>query len=91
MLVYPTLNIIDDVIIKGGIVTYNDPFIPHIKTHDGYDFYSVDITEKILYEADAVVITTNHSIYDKEFILKNSKLIVDLRNMFDKNDKVYKL
>jgi UDP-N-acetyl-D-glucosamine dehydrogenase len=87
----PTLNIIDDVIIKGGIVTYNDPFIPHIKTHDGYDFYSVDITEKILYEADAVVITTNHSIYDKEFILKNSKLIVDLRNMFDKNDKVYKL
>lgn len=87
----PTLNIIDDVLIKGGIVTYNDPFIPHIKTHDGYDFYSVDITEKILYEADAVVITTNHSIYDKEFILKNSKLIVDLRNMFDKNDKVYKL
>lgn len=87
----PTLNIIDDVLIKGGIVTYNDPFIPYIKTHDGYEFYSVGITEKGLSESDAVVITTNHSIYDKDFILKNSRLIVDLRNMFDKNDKVYKL
>lgn len=87
----PALNIIDNVLIKGGVVTYNDPFVSHIKTHDGYEFYSVNITEKLLSESDVVVITTNHSTYDKDFILKHSKLIVDLRNMFNKNDKVYKL
>jgi UDP-N-acetyl-D-glucosamine dehydrogenase len=86
----PALEIIDEVIQKGGIVNYNDPFIPSIKTHNN-QLNSVELTKENLMNADVVVITTNHSVYDSKFILEHSKLIVDLRNMFDKNDKTYKL
>ena len=87
----PALEIIDEVVKKGGIVNYNDPYINNIQTHDGKFLVSVELNEKILSDVDVVVVTTNHSVYDVDFILKHSKLIVDLRNMFDKNDKVYKL
>lgn len=87
----PTLNIIDEVLKKGAIVSYNDPFVSHIETHKNNKFDSVELTEDNLKNADVVVITTKHSIYDAEFILKNSKLIVDLTNMMSPNDKTYKL
>jgi UDP-N-acetyl-D-glucosamine dehydrogenase len=87
----PALEIIDEVIQKGGIVSYNDPFIPNIKTHNNHTLNSIELSKENLMNADVVVITTNHSAYDSNFILEHSKLIVDLRNMFDKNDKTYKL
>lgn len=87
----PTLNIIDEVLKKGGIVSYNDPFIPNIETHKNNKFESVELSEENLKNADVVVITTKHSIYDNDFILNNSKLIVDLTNMIPPNDKTYKL
>lgn len=87
----PTLEIIDEVIKKGGIVSYNDPFIPNIKTNDGHKFKSVELSIENLYNADIVVITTSHSKYDKDFILENTKLILDLRNMMPDDDKVKKL
>lgn len=87
----PTLKIIDEIIIKGGIVNYNDPYIPKIKTNNGNIFKSIKLNKKTLNDADIVVITTNHSDYDNNFILENSKLILDLRNMLPKNEKVRKL
>ena len=85
------LEIIDEVVKKGGIVSYNDPYITNIKTHNNHILNSVELTKENIMNADVVVITTNHSVYDSKFILEHSKLIVDLRNMFDKNDKTYKL
>jgi len=87
----PALDIIDEVIQKNGIVTYNDPFISKIKTNNGNKLKSVELTKENLENADVVVISTNHSDYDKKFIFDNSKLILDLRNMFDSDDKIYKL
>lgn len=87
----PALEIIDEIIKKGGIVSYNDPFIPAIKTHDDNILYSVELTEESLSKSDVVVITTNHSIYNPDFILEHSQLIVDLRNMLPQHNKVFKL
>lgn len=87
----PTLNIIDEVIQKGAIVSYNDPFVPYIKTNKNNEFKTVELTPENLENADVVVITTKHNVYDSEFILKNSKLIVDLVNMIEPNDKTFKL
>ncbi|GAB1416613.1 nucleotide sugar dehydrogenase [Paludibacter sp.] len=89
----PALEIIDIVANKGGVVSYNDPYIPNITTHDGETFKSVELTSEELKSADVVVITTNHSVYDALFILEHSNLIVDLRNLIapDNNNKVFKL
>jgi len=87
----PALDIIDEVIKKGGVVSYNDPFVPKIKTNDGNNFNSVELTKENLSNADIVVITTKHSKYDNDFIIENSNTILDLRNMLPKTDNVKKL
>ena len=88
----PALKIIDEVVKKGGGVSYHDPFIPSIKTGNGNKVQSVELNADTLEGADCVVITTNHSVFDAGFIEQHSKLIVDLRNLIrEASDKVYKL
>ena len=41
---------------------------------------AIPVTEKTLKKYDFVVISTDHSCYDYEFILKNSSLVIDTRN-----------
>jgi UDP-N-acetyl-D-glucosamine dehydrogenase len=88
----PALEIMDIVSKKGGLVSYNDPYIPQIKTHNKQSLLSIDLTAESLSKADVVVITTNHKDYDAGFIMKHAGLIVDLRNaLTPDNDKVFKL
>lgn len=88
----PALKIIDEVVKKGGQVTYHDPYISSIKTDERNMFESVELTKENLQIADCVVITTNHSCYEANFIREHSKLIVDLRNVIkEASEKVYKL
>ena len=100
----PALEIMDIVARKGGIVSYNDPHIPqvqkHVQTHysesesasHGEYYHSVELTPEALADADVVVLTTNHSAFDVEFIQQHAGLIVDMRNMIKEGgEKVYKL
>ncbi len=88
----PALEIIDQVIHKGGIVNYNDPHIASIKTNDGNKLKSIELNEQTLSNADCVVMTTNHDAFDIELIQKHARLIVDMRNMVkEASETVYKL
>ena len=88
----PALEIIDIVIHKGGVVSYNDPHISKVKTNKGNKLHSVELNEQTLREADCVVLTTNHDAFDIDFIQQNSGMIVDMRNMIEeRNENVYKL
>jgi UDP-N-acetyl-D-glucosamine dehydrogenase len=58
---------------------YNDPHVPtfHNELNDKhYDSVSLDNLE----DYDAVIIVTNHSVYDYKDIIKRSKLILDTRH-----------
>jgi len=87
----PAIEIIDVVVKKGGVVSYNDPHIPHITTHDDHSFVSVELSEETIANADVVVITTKHSVYDFEKIRKHARLIVDLQNVYEGGENIYKL
>ncbi|WP_340111719.1 nucleotide sugar dehydrogenase [Maribellus mangrovi] len=88
----PALKIMEEVAKKGGEILYHDPFIAKVELEAGKGYESVELSEEKLRSADCVVITTNHSIFDPDFIEKNSNLIVDLRNVISKaSNKVYKL
>ena len=88
----PALEIMDITAHKGGIVTYHDPHIATVKTNGGNTFNSVDLSAEALAQADCVVLTTNHSAFDVEYIQKHAKMIVDMRNMIkDASNNVYKL
>jgi UDP-N-acetyl-D-glucosamine dehydrogenase len=67
-------------------ITYNDPFVPTVHV-DGVAFQSVELSKKVLQEADCVLITTDHSSYDYDFVVKNARRVIDARNA-TKNVKV---
>ncbi|MFC2121396.1 nucleotide sugar dehydrogenase [Bacteroidota bacterium] len=77
----PALEIIDITSHKGGLVSYHDPYIPQVKTNEGREFNSADLSAEALAQTDCVVLTTNHKTFDIETIQKHASLIVDLRNM----------
>ena len=88
----PALEIIDIIAKKGGLVSYHDPYIPAVKTGRNLSLQSVKLSQEILHDADCVVITTNHSAFDVDFICQHARLIVDLRNVVkDAGENVFKL
>jgi len=78
----PALKLIELLMHHGAEVDYNDPYVPQMKKTRKYDFRksSVQINGEMLKQYDCVLIATDHSIYDYEFIVHNSKLVVDTRN-----------
>jgi UDP-N-acetyl-D-glucosamine dehydrogenase len=87
----PAIDIISLLSDKGAIVYYFDPYIPKIQIGD-LEIESVELTREILRESDLVVLITDHSIFDYEFIYKNANLIFDTKNAFKNySEKIYKL
>ncbi len=78
----PALEIIELLRDKGAKVSYNDPFIPRIPKVRKHDIHlkSSRLTEKLLRSLDAAVIVTDHSDYDYDWIVANSRIVVDTRN-----------
>jgi UDP-N-acetyl-D-glucosamine dehydrogenase len=89
----PALDVIGLLAKKGAVVSYHDPFIKHLHTHDdgserrGFELDSVTDMMAAVQEADIVVIITNHSSYDYPAILEAAKLIFDSRNALGKTGK----
>ncbi len=78
----PSLKLMELLNQSGADVDYNDPYVPQMKKMRKYDFKksSVPLTQETLKQYDCVVIATDHSSYDYEFIVKNAALVVDTRS-----------
>ncbi len=82
----PALDVIHLLKEKGAVVSYHDPYIPHLD-HDNLCMDSeVDLLAAVQ-KADCVAIITNHSSYDYPAILESASLIVDTRNALGKMGK----
>jgi UDP-N-acetyl-D-glucosamine dehydrogenase len=77
----PALKVAE-LMMQDGIknVKYFDPYIPTVKVHDKVLKSEKSLTAETLKNYDIVVITTDHSCYDYEMIVKNSKVVIDTRN-----------
>jgi UDP-N-acetyl-D-glucosamine dehydrogenase len=64
---------------KFACVGYNDPYIPEAKMWDGRILKTLDLTKELFAVLDCVIIATDHSAYDYESIVKQSKLVFDCR------------
>jgi UDP-N-acetyl-D-glucosamine dehydrogenase len=73
----PALDVILLLKRRGGIVSYSDPHVPHLRI-DGLELDSVP--EQRAAEADCVVIVTDHTRFDYAALVKHAALIVDTRN-----------
>lgn len=82
----PSLKLIEVLREKGAIVSYYDPFVPRLpKTRKyEYDMQSIKLTEENISQFDLIILSTDHSSFDYEFIHQNAALILDTRNAFGK-------
>ena len=78
----PSLELIELLKGKGAKVDYNDPYCPRTHKMREYNLKmtSKKLSAKMLQSYDAVLISTDHTDYDYQFIVDNAKLVIDTRN-----------
>src|SRR5262245_35929947 len=79
----PALEIMELLQDKGAVLSYNDPYIPRLhkmRKHDFSHMSSVPLTPEFVKSQDAVVITTDHSNVDYQWLVDHAALVIDTRN-----------
>jgi UDP-N-acetyl-D-glucosamine dehydrogenase len=79
----PGFELMDLLLQKGAIVTYNDPHIPELPARRNYPHLQMkgsDLTPEYLADQDCVLIATDHSAYDYAAIVRDAPLVIDTRN-----------
>ncbi len=79
----PSFELIDLLRAGHAELTYNDPHVPKLpkmRHHDVPAMKSEPLTENFLAAQDCVIIATDHSAYDYDFIVRHSPLVIDTRN-----------
>jgi len=98
----PALRLIEQLKGKKANIFYSDPFIDELKPEDfssqnnpGLQLKSQALNEETLSQADLVILTTDHSSLDYQWIADNCDYILDTRNAFKEvkncRAKIYKL
>lgn len=87
----PALDIIELLLKARTRVSYYDPYIPYLK-FPHIHLKSIALTRSNLARFDCVVVATDHRCVNYNFVLNNSKLIFDTRNVFKKySERIVKL
>jgi UDP-N-acetyl-D-glucosamine dehydrogenase len=79
----PGFELMDLLRKKGALVQYNDPHLaelPPMRHYPHLRMKSQPLTPEFLRAQDCVVIVTDHSAYDWEFVVAHAPLVVDTRN-----------
>ena len=76
----PALDVLKLLADRGAETRYNDPHAPEIAIDGGEIYRSVPLVQEELQSADLVIIVTNHSTYDYDFIVRHARCVLDTRN-----------
>jgi UDP-N-acetyl-D-glucosamine dehydrogenase len=78
----PALTIIKLLEAKLACVNYYDPHVPRLRSrHLQREFLSVELDQNTITNTDAVVIVTDHSSVDYEWIVEHAELVIDTRGV----------
>jgi UDP-N-acetyl-D-glucosamine dehydrogenase len=93
----PSFVLMGELLKRGVELSYNDPHVPVIRKmrqHNLPELQSQELTADFLAAQDCVLISTDHSAYDYNFIVENSAMVLDTRNatknVVDGRDKIRK-
>lgn len=81
----PGFELVDILCRKGAVVQYNDPHIPQLPSTRRYPsptMKSTPLNHEFVNFQDCIVVVTDHSVYDWEWIAGHDVLVVDTRNAF---------
>jgi UDP-N-acetyl-D-glucosamine dehydrogenase len=79
----PSFVLMEHLLKRGVELTYNDPHVPHLpkmRHHDLPVMDSQELTPEFLAAQDCVLIATDHTAYDYDFIVEHSPMVLDTRN-----------
>jgi UDP-N-acetyl-D-glucosamine dehydrogenase len=79
----PSFELLEMLLDRGAKVTYNDPHVPQLpkmRHRRVPGMNSCDLSAEYLSQQDCVLIATDHSAYDYQFIVAHSRLVIDTRN-----------
>jgi UDP-N-acetyl-D-glucosamine dehydrogenase len=79
----PALDVMRLLEERGAQVDYHDPWVASFR-ENGHSKAGVALTAEVLERADAVVIVTDHSGVDYQFVADHARLLVDTRNSTSK-------
>lgn len=77
----PALKIISILKEEGAYIQANDPYLEEWEP-EFEDVERVELSEKVIKDAELVLLVTDHRAYDYQWIAENAKLILDTRNAF---------
>jgi UDP-N-acetyl-D-glucosamine dehydrogenase len=93
----PAFVLMELLLARGAVLSYNDPHVaqlPAMRHHCLPPMSNVKLTADFLASQDCVLIATDHSAYDYDFIVRHAPLVIDTRNatknVADRADKVCK-
>ncbi len=79
----PSFVLMEQLLARGATLTYNDPHVPKLPKMRHHNLPAMDsqaLTPEYLAAQDCVLIATDHTAYDYDFIVKHSKFVLDTRN-----------
>lgn len=85
----PSVEIMELIEAKGGVVSYSDPHVPvfpQMREHS-FDLSSVDITAQSMADVDAVILATDHAKFDYDLVAKHAPLVIDSRGIYRDGEK----
>lgn len=80
----PSVHMMEILRKKGAEVAYSDPHVsvfPKMREHN-FDLESMPLTRDTIASHDLLLLATNHSAFDYDFIQKYAKVIVDTRGVY---------
>ena len=93
----PSFKLLELLQARGANLSYNDPHIPTLPSMLHFtvpDLTSEELTSEYLSSQDCVVIATDHSSYDWDFIVEHASLVIDTRNatqhVTQRRERIYK-
>jgi UDP-N-acetyl-D-glucosamine dehydrogenase len=80
----PSFELMKLLLARGAVVSYNDPHVPVLPRMRRYpdlpQLDSQELTPVYLAQQDCVLIATDHSAYDYDFVVEHAQFVLDTRN-----------
>jgi UDP-N-acetyl-D-glucosamine dehydrogenase len=81
----PAFHILESLQQRGAFVSYHDPHVPALPKmrHHSIRLTNQPLTAEFLAAQDCVLIVTDHTAVDYQFVARHANLVVDTRNALD--------
>jgi len=76
----PALDIMEELEAHDASISFHDPYVNTVEVPNNGTYESTALTAERLSAADCVVIATDHSQFDFDFVVEHSEFVFDTRN-----------